>query len=163
MNDKNNDRKNKEAIPIALCRVTLGAIFLIFGLNGFIPFLPEPSLGERAQTFMAGLAQAPYFWPLEKGAEVVAGAMLLSGMWIPLALAILTPIVANILLFHAFLAPGGIALALLLTLLQISLVGAYWEHFRPLLSGRWMRIKSRIEPVGGRITRLENKRHASAH
>jgi len=63
--------------------------------------------------------------------ELVSGAMLLSGQFVPLALAVLAPVIVNIVLFHAFMAPQGLPVAAFVTILW--LLAAY--RFRSLFSG----------------------------
>jgi uncharacterized membrane protein YphA (DoxX/SURF4 family) len=89
-----------------LARVLLGAVFFVFGLNGFLHFLPQPPPPARALAFVGGLASTGYFFPLLKGTEVLGGVLLLAG-FVPFALTLLAPIVVNIVAFHAFVAPGN--------------------------------------------------------
>lgn len=97
-----------------IARVLLGLIFFVFGLIGLLNlFPPPPDLPERLQAFNAGMMAAGYFFPLVKGTEVVCGLLLLTGFYVPLALVVLAPIVLNIFLVHAFLAPEGLPIALL--------------------------------------------------
>src|SRR5262249_5839351 len=91
-----------------VARMLLGAVFLVFGLNGFLHFLPQPPAPPRAMAFGGALAASGYFFPLLKGTEVVAGALLLVG-FVPIALTLLAPIIVNIVAFHLFLAPGNYA------------------------------------------------------
>ena len=70
-------------------RVLLGLVFFVFGLNGFFNFIPVPPMPEKAVTFMTGLMSSHYFLPLLKATEVICGALLLSGFFVPLALVIL--------------------------------------------------------------------------
>lgn len=118
-----------------IARVLLGLAFVVFGLNGFLQFLPMPPFEGEAATFMGGLAAAGYFFPLLKATEIVAGLALLSGRFVPLALTVLAPIVLNILAFHAFLA-GGVALSLVLTALGLYLAWAYRDSFRGVLAAK---------------------------
>ena len=67
-------------LPI-VARVLLGAVFLVFGLNGFLHFLPQPPAPPRAMAFAGALAATGYFFPLLKATEVVAGALLLLGLY----------------------------------------------------------------------------------
>jgi hypothetical protein len=117
-------------------RLLLGAAFTVFGLNGFLHFIPMPAPTGLAAVFMGGLGATGYMFPLIKGTEVVAGLLLLSNRFVPLALTILAPVVVNIVAFHAFLAPAGLALPLALTALGIYL--AYTERavFAPVLQAR---------------------------
>jgi hypothetical protein len=117
-------------------RLLLGAAFTVFGLNGFLHFIPMPAPSGLAAVFMGGLGATGYMFPLIKGTEVVAGLLLLSNRFVPLALTILAPVVVNIVAFHAFLEPAGLALPLVLTALGIYL--AYTERavFAPVLQAR---------------------------
>ncbi len=98
-----------------------GSIFLIFGLNGFLHFLPQPPSPPAAAAFGGALAATGYMFPLIKGIEVLTGLLLLSGRFVPLALVLLAPVVVNIALFHLFLAPAGLALPLVVLALGLYL------------------------------------------
>lgn len=104
-----------------IARILLGLIFFVFGLNGFFHFIPNPPPPERAAAFAMALMGTGYFFPFLKGTEVICGLFLLSGAMVPLALVILAPIIINIFLFHAFLAPSGVPLALIIGVLEIYL------------------------------------------
>jgi len=114
----------------------LGAVFFVFGLNGFFEFLPVPELDGRAAEYMSGLATAPYFFPVLKVVEVLAGAMLLLRRFVPLALVLLAPVVVQILLFHT-MAPEGLPVAVLVTALTAYLgFFVYRDSFRTVLLSR---------------------------
>jgi putative oxidoreductase len=105
-----------------IARILLGLIFFVFGLNGFLNFIPvPPNLPEKLQAFTTGLMASGYFFPFLKGTEVACGLLLLIGAFVPLALVVLAPIILNILLVHAFLAPSGLPLALVICALEIYL------------------------------------------
>lgn len=103
-------------------RLLMGLMFFVFGLNGFLNFIPTPTdLPEKMVTFTTGLMASGYFFPLLKGTEVICGLMLLSGVLVPLALVVLAPIILNIFLVHAFLAPSGLPMAIIIGLLEVYL------------------------------------------
>lgn len=106
-------------------RILLGLIFFVFGLNGFLNFIPTPEMPEHVQAFMGALMQTGYFFPVLKGTEVICGALLLAGFYVPLALTILAPIIIQIFLFHAVMAPDGLIMAILIVALEIFLA---WRH-----------------------------------
>lgn len=133
--------------PIGLARVLLGGIFLFFGLNGFLHFLPSPPLTGRALAFVGGLAASGYFFPLLKGTEIAAGLLLLSGRYVPLALTVLAPIVVNILAFHAFLVPD-LGIPLIVLALEVFLAWSYRGAFRSVLQARF-----EPEPIRVRVPR----------
>jgi uncharacterized membrane protein YphA (DoxX/SURF4 family) len=117
----------------AVARLLAGLIFTVFGLNGFFHFIPQPPPPPAAGAFAGALFATGYFFPLLKGTEVLAGLLLLSGRFVPLALTLLAPIVVNIVLFHAFLAPAGLPLALVVLVLEAFLAWAYRDAFRGVL------------------------------
>jgi uncharacterized membrane protein YphA (DoxX/SURF4 family) len=118
-----------------VARIVLGLVFFVFGLNGFLGFLPQPPMNEAAGSFAMALAKTGYFFPLLKGTEVVAGLLLLSGRYVPLALTVLAPIVVNIAAFHLFLAPS-VGMVVLLVALELYLAWAYRRAFAPMLQAR---------------------------
>lgn len=124
-------------VPV-VARFLLGAVFVVCGLNGFLNFIPAPSepMPAGAVAFGGALMQTGYMMPFIKGTEVVAGAALLANRFVALALAVLAPIVLNIVAFHAFLAPSGLAVAVVVLLLQIRLAWAYRAVYAPMLSWR---------------------------
>ncbi len=115
-------------------RLLLGLIYVVFGLNGFLQFLPMPPLPEAAASFMGGLASSGYFFPFLKGTEVLFGALLLVGYAAPLALVVLAPITLNIFLFHWFLTPGiqNSVMPLVMIALNVLAAMSYWKLYRPL-------------------------------
>jgi uncharacterized membrane protein YphA (DoxX/SURF4 family) len=123
-------------LPTA-ARVLLGLVFFVFGLNGFLNFIPQPaSVPEGAMAFAGAMIKTGYLFPLLKATEVISGALLLSGRFVPLALTFLAPIIVNILAFHAFLEPSGLPVAIIVLALEVYLAWSYRESFRPMLAAR---------------------------
>lgn len=113
--------KFKEKMPL-IARVLLGLLFFAAGLAGLLGAgEPPPDLPERMKTFNAGLMASGYFMTLLKLTETICGLMLISGFFVPLALVILAPIVLNIVLVHAFMAPATGAPGLIAGLLMVYL------------------------------------------
>lgn len=105
-------------------RNALGAIFLVIGgLNGLFQFVPEhpSSLRESCVAcapFLNGILSTGYLFPFIKIVELVAGGLLIAGLWVPLATVILSPIVLNIGLYHLFLNPSGLLIAIVIAVLH---------------------------------------------
>lgn len=116
-------------------RLLLGLLFTVFGLNGFLHFLPSPPLTEAGGAFLGALGAAGYMFPLIKGTEVLAGILLLSNRYVPLALTLLAPVVVNIFAFHAFLSPG-LALPAVIAALEVFLAWSYRDSFRGVLTAQ---------------------------
>ena len=119
-----------ESKATVAARLALGLMFAVFGLNGFLHFLPMPAPEGAAGALMGALAASGYMFPLIKGTEVVAAALLLSGRVPALGLLLLAPIVVNIVAFHAFLAPAGLGLGLVALGIGVFLARQYWAAFR---------------------------------
>jgi uncharacterized membrane protein YphA (DoxX/SURF4 family) len=124
------------AAPTA--RVLLGLVFFVCGLDGFFHFLPQPSElpPEGAMALGMAMMKSGYLFPLIKGTEVAAGALLLANRLIPLALVLIAPVIVNIFAFHFFLAPSGVVLAAVLVALEIYLAWTYRAAYRPLFAVR---------------------------
>src|SRR6478735_11405333 len=120
----------------SVARVVLGFAFFVFGLNGFLHFLPQPPMSGPPADFAGALFATGYMFPLIKGTEVAASLLLLSNRYVPLALALLAPVLVNIVAFHAFLAPAGLVLPLVLLGLELYLARSYKDAFAPMLHAR---------------------------
>ncbi len=113
-------------------RIVLGLIFVIFGLNGFLNFLPMPPPPPAGGAFLGALFNTGYMFPIIKGIEVVTGVALLLGILVPLSLILLAPIVVNIVLYHTIIDPSGAPLALTVLFLDLFLAWNYREAYAPL-------------------------------
>ena len=117
-------------------RIILGLLFLVFGLNGFLNFIPVPPPPEAGMKFLGALAGTGYFFPFLKGTEVLMGALLLANLFVPLALIILAPIIINIFLYHFFLAPEGLLLPVVLVAIALFLGHHYRATYKAILKPR---------------------------
>src|SRR5438552_2879816 len=80
----------------SVARVFLGFVFTVFGLNGFLHFIPQPPMSGPPADFFMALFGTGYMVPLIMGTELVAGVLLLAGRFVPLALTLLAPVIVNI-------------------------------------------------------------------
>jgi uncharacterized membrane protein YphA (DoxX/SURF4 family) len=111
-----------------IARLLMGLVFVGSGVSFF--FMTPPPMEGPIATFFAGMMATHYFFYLLKGTEIVCGLFLLSGMFVPLALVILAPVILNIFLVHAFLMPSGLPLAIALGLLEVYLA-FFSKEFSP--------------------------------
>src|SRR5260221_7066464 len=118
-----------------IARYLAGVIFPVFGLNGFLNFIPMPPPGGIAGQFMGALYASHYLWVIF-AFQVIAAVLLLVNRYVPLAVAVLAPVIVNILTFHALMAPSGLPLAL-----RGCTVGVIFVDVRPAFAGlfqsRW--------------------------
>lgn len=111
-------------VVIILIRVLLGLMFVVFGANAFHPFMPMPPLKGAAAAFIGALSDTGYIKAIASF-EVAGGALLLLGRFVPLGLTLLGPIFVNILLFHIFIDPSGLPVALVVCAMALFLL---WHH-----------------------------------
>src|ERR1700731_3233339 len=122
-------------IIIAIARFLLGLIFLVFGLNGFLHFIPSPPLSGVAGQFVGALFVSDYLVVVFL-LQIVSAILLLINRYVPLALTLLAPIIVNILLIHILMLPSGLPLALVVTVLWIVVFLSVRSAFYGLLQPR---------------------------
>src|SRR5262245_19645109 len=101
----------KRYLPL-IARILMGLGFLVFGLNGFFQFIPQPKTPppQAAMDFAGALIKTGYMMKLVSGTQAVVGALLLLNLFVPLALVLIAPVLVNIILFHLYLAPAPSAM-----------------------------------------------------
>jgi len=119
-------------IALLIARVLLGLIFVVFGLNGFLSFIHMPPPEGQAGAFVGAMYVSGYLKAV-LALELIGGLLLLIGRFVPLGLTLLGPVVVNILLFHAFLAPAGLPLALVTAALTLVVLYGQRASFAPLV------------------------------
>lgn len=120
-------------------RVLLGLAFLVFGLNGFFNFIPQPKtpLPAGAIAFASALMNSGYMMPLIATTQLIVGLLLLLNRFVPLALVLLAPFMVNSVLFHLFLEPSGRPMSFAVFACLLFLAWCYRDAYRPLLTAKW--------------------------
>jgi len=119
-------------ILIIIARSLLGLIFVVFGLNAFLNFISMPPPQGLAGDFVKALFVSHYIYVVAV-LQIAGGALCLLGRFVPLGLTLLGPVIVNILLFHLFLEPAGLPLALVVGALALFLLWAYRQAFGGLI------------------------------
>jgi len=119
-----------------ISRYLLGFMFLVFGLNGFLHFIPQPPLasplaGQYMTVMMASGAFTAIFV-----VEVIVGVLLLADRYVALALTVLAALLFNILLFHVTMNPEGIAPGLVAAILWVVLFLQHRSAFNGILQAK---------------------------
>jgi putative oxidoreductase len=123
-------------IAAIIVRILLGLIFTVLGANGLHPFLPAPPppAGPAGQ-FVGALFQSHYTVVIF-AVQLAGGLLLLANLYVPFALAILGPVLVNILCFHFFMLPAGLPLALATAILWFFLFYRYRRSFAGLFEAK---------------------------
>ncbi len=120
-------------IVTIIVRLLLGLIFVVFGANGFLRFLPMPELPHNiAGEFLHAFFASGYVYAIA-ACQVIGGLLLLIGWFVPLGLTILGPVIVNIVLFHLLLAAEGLVLAVIIAVLFLFLLWRYWSAFAAIV------------------------------
>jgi putative oxidoreductase len=136
-------------IASVIARYLAGVIFLVMGLNGFLNFIPLPPPGGVAGQFMAALYVSHYLWVIF-AFQVIAGVLLLINRYVPLAVAVLAPVIVNILCFHVLMAPSGLPLALFVAVLWAVI----FVSVRPAFSGLF---EARLQPQAEQVKQTASR------
>ena len=117
-------------IASLIAQYLAGVIFLVFGLNGFLHFIPQPPPEGVAGQFLGALFVSHYLAVIF-AVQVIGAILLLANRFVALAVTILAPVIVNILCFHVLMNPSGLPPALLVTVLWILI----FVRVRPAFAG----------------------------
>ena len=129
----NTPEVTRRSLGAKVAQAVLGLTFFVFGLNGFLHFIPTPPPSGVSGDFAMALFKTGYFFPFLKGTEVICGILLLTNKFATLALLILAPIIINIFLFHAFLGIEGLPMSVILAGLLVYLAWTRKEAYKHVL------------------------------
>jgi putative oxidoreductase len=115
-------------IASLIARILLGLVFLVFGLNGFLQFIPPGPMPTGVAGQFAGALMASHFVWMVSGFQVLCGVLLLVNRYVPLALVILAAEIVNILTFHLLMAPSSIPMALVVAILWVIVAARHWQY-----------------------------------
>lgn len=121
-------------VAAIVIRSLLGLVFLIYGVNAFLHFIPLPMPTGDAGIFMGILIHSHYLYAI-KAFEIIGGAILLSGRFTPLGLTLVGPVIVNIIFYDIYLDPSGLPLGLVITACEVFMI---YRH-RSAFSGVFMK------------------------
>jgi putative oxidoreductase len=117
-------------------RILVGLLMIVFGLNKFLNFMPQPepgAMGAEMVTLATILSASP-FMSIIGIIEILGGIALLIGKYVPLALTFLVAVLLNATLFHLFYDTKNVGGALVFLILCLYLVYTQKDKFFGLLS-----------------------------
>lgn len=116
-----------------IVRVLMGLLFLFASITYLFKLITPPPPTGAMKTFGEGLEASIYLLPTVKLIELLCGAAFVTGRFVPLATVLISPIIVNIVLVHAFLAPEGLPLAAFLVFANSFVAYQHRESYKPLL------------------------------
>jgi hypothetical protein len=121
-----------------IVRILMGLPLVVFGLNAFLNFIPQPKtpMPEGAMAFIGALMKSGYMMQLIGGDQLVVGVLLVFNRFVPLALALFAPFMVNSIAFHVFLAQSGLGMAVVFLAFELYLLWAYRHAYRSMLAAR---------------------------
>jgi hypothetical protein len=125
-------------ITVLVSRLLLGFLYLVFGLDYFLHFIPyqPPHHEGAAGLFKAGLVATGYFYPMQKVIQIAGGLSLLTNWYAPFSAVVLFPISLNVFLFHTLLVPSGWLMGVLLLVHNLLLGLGYRAYYRGMFTAR---------------------------
>jgi uncharacterized membrane protein YphA (DoxX/SURF4 family) len=115
---------------IVIVRVLLGLAFVVFGSNAFLQFMGKPpEMPGQAGAFISALMSSGYMYAVATFQILGGLCLLLGARFVPLGLTLLGPVIVNIVLFHVFLEPTGLPVAIVTAALSLFLLWIYRFKF----------------------------------
>lgn len=118
-------------IATLISRILLGLMFVVFGLNGFLHFIPQPPMPPGLALQYLSVLSASHYMDVVFAIQLLAGILLLANRFVPIALVLLGPVLVNILMFHALMAPAGLPPGLV----ALALYLVVFYRFRAAFAG----------------------------
>jgi putative oxidoreductase len=124
-------------ITVLISRILLGFIYLVFGLDYFLHFIPyQPLHTGKTGAFIAGLKGIGYFYPMIKVIQITGGLSLLFNRYAPFFAVVLFPISLNVLLFHTILVPSGWLMGVTLIVPNLLLGYGYRKYYSRMFTAK---------------------------
>ncbi|MGA7225300.1 MAG: hypothetical protein WBX16_20750 [Candidatus Acidiferrales bacterium] len=122
-------------IAATISRYLLAVAFIVFGLNGFLNFLPAGHMPTLAMQYVTVLAASHYTVPIF-AVQLACGILFLINRYVPLALTLIGPVIVNILLFHILMFPIGVGGGVICTICWFILFAKHYQSFAGIFVAR---------------------------
>ena len=120
-------------IATIILRSLMGLLFVFASITSLCKLITPPPLTGAMQVFREGLDASVYLMPTVKVIELLCGFAFVSGRFVPFATMLIAPIIVNIVLVHAFLAPEGLPVAAFLVCAHSCVAYYHRDVYQPLL------------------------------
>ena len=123
-------------IAALIARILLGLVFVVFGANGFLNFIPMGTMPTgTAGQFLAALFQSHYVLVVS-AIQLAGGVLLLVNRYVPLALVLLGPVIVNIFLYHLLMDRSGLVIAIVVVILWGIVAFRHRQNFSGIFAQR---------------------------
>jgi uncharacterized membrane protein YphA (DoxX/SURF4 family) len=119
-------------IASIIVRILMGLMFAFASIVFFLKLVDTPEMTGSVKIFNDGIAASIYLMPTVKVFELLCAIAFLTGRFVPLATVVIFPITMNILLFHAFLQPSGLPIAIFMMIGNLFLAYYYRNNYKSL-------------------------------
>ncbi|MGQ0721518.1 MAG: DoxX family membrane protein [Candidatus Eiseniibacteriota bacterium] len=119
-------------IATVILRTLMGLLFLFASITYLFKLITPPPLTGAMKTFNDGLEASRYLMPTVKVVELLCGTAFVAGKLVPLAAVVISPIIVNIVLVHALMAPEGLPTAAFLVVANGLLIYRHRDSYRSL-------------------------------
>lgn len=121
-------------ITSTIARILLGVIFTVFGLNGFLHFIPQPPPPPGIMLQFVTALFASHFYVVIFGVQLIAGLLLLANQYVPLAIVALGAMLVNIFTFHLTMNLPGLPPAIIALILWVLTAWPIRASFSPIFA-----------------------------
>jgi hypothetical protein len=117
-------------------RIIFGLMLVGFAISGLLNLMPAPQYAGPANDFMEALIKTGYIMVVVLLMKLLVGISLLINRFVPLVLVLFMPISMNMFFFHLCLDIVSILPALVIIFLNMYLLFAYLEKYKPFLGAK---------------------------
>lgn len=123
--------KNKILLAVS---ILFGLMMIVFGFNKFAHLIETPALPENAMNLMIAFGKSGWIIPLLAIVEMIGGALVLLPKTRALGAIVLFPVIVGIFLFHAVLDPSGMAISVVLLLINVFIIFENKDKYMHMIS-----------------------------
>lgn len=122
-------------IAYIVVRSLLGLMLLFASISYFFHLMKAPAPAGDVKIYMAGISTV-HIMDIVKAIELLCGILFVVGRFNALAAIIIFPILLNIALFHAYLGPSELPMAIALIIADLFIAYYYRDKYKPLFEAK---------------------------
>ena len=120
-------------ITMIVIRTLMGLLLLFASVTYLFKLIPAPAATGAAKVYNDGLAVVNTML-FVKILELLCGLAFITGRFVTLAVIVIFPVIFNIVLFHAVVAPSGLPSGVFLLLGDLFLAYYYRKNYETLVA-----------------------------